>query len=240
MGWDVEAGTAAYVLREHKTAVVAMALDSVAGQLLTGDADGTVRLSESATGRCVRVFPWHRCPVQAVGFSPDGQHVVTATQGGTIGLWETAMARCVRILDWRPNEVTAIAWSPDGRFILVGSADGLLACWQAVDCRLQAAAEKGLSRSPQPAACSLLWQRQAHTGAVWGVAFMEDGSFALSAGYDASVCFWQVCHNRSVGAIEGHGAAVTAVTVSADGAVCVPGFEDGMVYAHALDWELES
>jgi hypothetical protein len=33
---------------------------------------------------------------------------------------------------------------------------------------------------------------------------------------------------------------VTAVTVSADGAVCVPGFEDGMVYAHALDWELES
>jgi WD40 repeat protein/serine/threonine protein kinase len=242
IGWNVEAGAAAYVLREHTTAVMAMAvfalppvnhrgLDTMAaGRLLTGDAEGTVRLSDSATGHCVRVFPWHRCPVQAVGFSPDGQHVVTATQGGTIGLWETAMARCIRVLDWRPNEVTAIAWSPDGRFILVGSADGLLACWAVP-------AEVYLAPGESP---GVKWERQAHTGAVEAVAFMGDGSFALSAGDDASVCFWHVGRNRSVGAIEGHGAAVTAVTVSPDGAVCVPGFEDGMVYAHALDWELES
>jgi WD40 repeat protein/serine/threonine protein kinase len=266
IGWNVEAGAAAYVLSEHKTAVMAMALSRVAGQLLTGDADGTVRLSDSATGHCVRVFPWHRCPVQAVGFSPDGQHVVTATQGGTIGLWETAMARCVRVLDWRPNEVTAIAWSPDGRFILVGSADGLLACWsvparKVPGSKFQVPSERLEASSGRPSVLNLepgtwnlelSWQRQAHTGAVRGVAFMGDGSFALSAGDDASVCFWQVCHKQyltpgespgakyCVGAIEGHGAAVTAVTVSADGAVCVPGFEDGMVYAHALDWELES
>src|SRR5207245_8051402 len=97
--------------------------------LLTGCADGMVRLWESATGRPVGKPLAHRGPVRAAAFLPDGTRLVTGSGDQLIRLWDINTAELLRQAP-HPAPVLALALSPDGRKVLTGGADGTARLWE--------------------------------------------------------------------------------------------------------------
>jgi WD40 repeat protein len=57
-------------------------------QVLTASADGTARIWEVASGRCLHVLSGHAEALHSAEWSPDGTQIVTTCSDGTIGLWD--------------------------------------------------------------------------------------------------------------------------------------------------------
>jgi WD40 repeat protein len=110
-------------------------------RVLTGSADGTVKLWDVATTRMVRTFVGHKRGVTAVALSPDGTRVLSGSEDKTIRLWEIATGRLIRTiyahLDATGGQVSSVAFSPDGKRLLSGSGgEGAAKLWDAETGRL--------------------------------------------------------------------------------------------------------
>ena len=58
------------------------------GKLIaTASSDATVRMWESATGKCVRTLEGHAGAVSAVAFSPANRQLATASTDETARIW---------------------------------------------------------------------------------------------------------------------------------------------------------
>jgi WD40 repeat protein/ankyrin repeat protein/serine/threonine protein kinase len=97
---------------------------------LSGSSDNTLKLWETATGRCVRTFEGHKGAVRSVTLSADGRFAVSGSGDHTIRIWDTATGACLRTLEGHEASVNSVALSPDGRFVLSGGADNTLRLWE--------------------------------------------------------------------------------------------------------------
>jgi WD40 repeat protein len=56
----------------------------------SGDLNGTLRLWEVTTGRCLRTIAAHGGPVTAVAISAGGDRIVSGSLDGTVRAWNTS------------------------------------------------------------------------------------------------------------------------------------------------------
>jgi WD40 repeat protein len=56
--------------------------------VISGSADRTVRLWDTATGRELAQFTGHEGGVSRVAFSPDGRRAISSDTEGVIKLWQ--------------------------------------------------------------------------------------------------------------------------------------------------------
>jgi WD40 repeat protein len=90
--------------------------------IVSGAADGTVKVWDASDGRLLRSLEDHTDGVNAVAVSPDGRWIVSGTADGAVSVWDRASGRLRRSLEDHTDAVTAVALSPDGRTIS-GSRD---------------------------------------------------------------------------------------------------------------------
>jgi WD40 repeat protein len=97
----------------------------------TGNADGNVRLWDTATQQEVGPpMSSDTNPVAAVAFSPDGTLMAAGSADGNVQLWDTATqqeAGPARVAG--AAEVDALAFSPDGKLLAAGGQDGAARFW---------------------------------------------------------------------------------------------------------------
>jgi GTPase SAR1 family protein len=139
-------------------------------RLLSGGADGTVRLWEAASGRELAVLEGHKGWVLSVGWSPDGARLLSGGEDGTVRLWEAASGRELAVLEGHTGSVRSVGWSPDGARLLSGGEDGTVRLWEAASGRELAVLE-------------------GHTGTVWSVGWSPDGGL-WAAGEFGLVLLW--------------------------------------------------
>jgi len=60
--------------------------------LISGTADGDVRLWDIPAKRCTRRFVGHTGPIRGISVSPDGNHAVTCSDDCTVRLWKVPVA----------------------------------------------------------------------------------------------------------------------------------------------------
>ncbi len=133
-------------------------------RLVTAGKDGTARVWEVATGRCLQVLDHNGIEVNSATFSADGKSIATTSDDGFVRLWDSTSGAAKRRLSPPHNdEANAAIFTPDGKRLVSGSHDGRLAVWNATT-----GAE--------------LWRRDAEIGAVEVVAVSSDGSFAAAGG----------------------------------------------------------
>src|SRR5262249_37013788 len=110
--------------------IYAVALSPDSQRIVTGGADGAVRLWDVHTGKQVGSPIRHPSSVQAVAFSPDGQMILSGSSDQTARLWEASTGRPLREPLRHQDKVVAVAFSPDGQVVLTGSYDNTARLWE--------------------------------------------------------------------------------------------------------------
>jgi len=176
-------------LEGHTAVVQALAFSADGRRLLSGAADGSVRLWD-ADGHRLAAFADQAGAVGAVAFAPDGERMAAGFGPRLDSVWALttpAPAPSPRLravaavfsageridLVGPEHGIYALAFTPDGRLLISGSGDGVVTVWDA-------ASGKRLHTVP------------AHSAPVRAVAIAADGTLLASAGNDGVVRLWRL------------------------------------------------
>jgi WD40 repeat protein len=217
--------------------------------VLSGGADGTLKLWSALSGRCLRTMKGHGEWVTSVGLSADGRIALSGSADRTLRLWQMEDGRCVRVFEGHRNWVLAAALSADGRLAVSGGGDGNVKLWETATgaCLRTLDGHEG----PVLAVCSsgdgsrilsgsrdrtlLLWEAATgqplmtfagHTDRVLAAALSAEGNYALSGGGDRTLRLWDTATGRCLRVFEGHQGSVSSVCFSAGGGYVLSGSED--------------
>jgi WD40 repeat protein len=162
------AAASRHVFLGHEGTVSGVAFSPDGQYVLSGSADGTLRLWDVETGEEVRIFTGHDDVIWSVAFSPDGQYVLSGSglpgsEDRTLRLWEVDTGEEVRIFA-SSRSVASVTFSSDGQYALSGS-DGTLRLWDV-------------------ATGQEVRVFYGHDRGVWDGAFSPNGQYVLSGSGD--------------------------------------------------------
>jgi WD40 repeat protein len=90
---------------------------------------GDVRLWDSETGECLKVYRGHKDTVRSVVWSPDQHYVLSASHDRSVRIWESGKERSIHILEGHGQCVVNAVWTLDGKGILSCDSSGGLRSW---------------------------------------------------------------------------------------------------------------
>jgi WD40 repeat protein/tRNA A-37 threonylcarbamoyl transferase component Bud32 len=189
----------------HPKKVTAVAFGPDGRALLTGGADGTVRLWQRAPGKLPERDWAHELPVLGAAISPDGRWVLTGECHKFNPDVGAARLRPVEgpdagIVLPHPNKVRAVAFSPDSKTALTACDDGRVRFWD-----VPTGAARGAAL--------------VQAGPLLDLAVSRDGRFILTGTGDGTAHLWDATTRKEVVPPLRHpdGQAVYAVAFGADG-----------------------
>lgn len=201
---EVDTGKVIQAFQGHKagTGINAVALAKSGTQIVSGGADGTLRLWDVKTGRELHQFPGIKDVVRSVDFSADAKRILSGHSGMPsdflVRLWDADKAQEIRALKGHTRDVTAVFFLADGKSALSTGSDGAGIVWN-----LDTGKEI---------------RRLNHAGGIYGAALSPDGKRALTAGFgDKTVRLWDIETARELAQFPNHGGAALGVAFSRDG-----------------------
>lgn len=147
------------------------AFSSDGKRIVSGGADGTVRVWDTGTAKELQSTKVDRTTVMAVAFLPDDKRIVSAGSDGVIRIWDAATGKELKKLEGHTGTVAALAVTHDGKRIVSAGHDKTVRVWDI---------DKGTE----------LRCFRGHTAAVQAVAVSPDGKTALSGGEDNTARLW--------------------------------------------------
>jgi WD40 repeat protein/tRNA A-37 threonylcarbamoyl transferase component Bud32 len=184
-------------LQGHSGGVKSVAFSPDGSRLLSGSADGTIRLWDAASGQELHALNGHTGVVWSVAFSRDGCRLASGSDDGTIKLWDTASRQELRTFKRHTGAIKSVAFNADGSRLASGSEDQTIKIWDAVSGQ----EVRTLTR---------------HTGPVWTVAFSPDGHRLASGSHDTTVRLWDVGSGKELFLLQ-HTSGPNCVVFSSDG-----------------------
>jgi len=246
-GQGMGSTTPACITVSHAESVYSSSFSPDGRLLASGSYDGTVKLSDAATGALVHTLV-QASTVWSVAFSPDGKLLASGLRDGEVKLWNVATGTEVRTLTGHTDIVWSVVFSPDGKFLASGSEDKTVKLWDiatgAVVRTLVAHSEAATCVAFSPDGTLLasgMWEEvelwNAATGEevrtlvghvyyVNSVAFSPDGRLLASGSSDSTIKLWDVATGAVVRTLAGHTGRVWSVAFSPDGKLLASGADD--------------
>jgi WD40 repeat protein len=221
-------------LAGHAGGTLAIACSSDGTLVLTGGADGMVRLWDARTGQELFRCEGHKGPVTGVALASNDR-LVSGSQDRTVRIWDRWGGKLMFTVTDYPGPVRSLAvsqkedrlltagWGTEVWLQDLGRAQGI-PFGHSVPVTCVAFSPDGKSflagtdsgSGPDDNAVVLwniekrtqVWRGRGHTRPVRSVAFSADGSRAVSASDDRTVRIWSVEKGTEVQCLEGHRTAV--------------------------------
>jgi WD40 repeat protein len=176
-GWLGEnLGEKSILSLSHPATVYSAAFSPDGHSLVTGAADGKVRIWDSETGQLLKTINAYDFDAYSVSFSPDGKTLASGGEGGMLSLWDAATGEQLQQFG-EFMRVRSVAFSPDGKLLASGSSDMLVHLWE-VATGLEVRSFVG------------------HASEVWSVVFSPDGRQLASGSEDKTVKLWEVATGK--------------------------------------------
>lgn len=126
--WDAQTRKKIVELTGHTQEITTVAFAPGSTRILTGSADGSVRIWDSE-GLLLRQILAHPLPVRAVSVSADGQWFATGSDDAAARIWRLDSGEEWLTLSGHQGPVYAVEFSPDGEKLLTASRDGTARLW---------------------------------------------------------------------------------------------------------------
>lgn len=209
---------------EHRSTVYSVAIASNGKGRATGDSNGLVWLSTSASpdaeGSALRA---HRGVVSALSFSADGSRLATGGVDGVVTVWDVASRTQLHSFQGHLGRIHDVRFAADGRTVASASEDGTTRLWNELS-----------DRSSQLFGI--------HEQPVFSMAYSPDGT-RLAVGIGSSsktpggiVKVWDMPSIRLVTAFHAAEERVLALAYSTDGRRLITGGYD----SHVRVWDAET
>ncbi|MBT6918976.1 MAG: protein kinase [Planctomycetaceae bacterium] len=194
-------------------------------RLVTGSADGTVRLWRDAADAQPRFTIDAR--VRTTSLSPDGRFLAAGTSLGMVRVWDTKEGRACVDQKISTSSINNICWHPQCAEIAVAGSDGTVSLWTFDDIFDSQKEKYDLHAVANFQHDETMTK---HRRRVFSVSYAKSGDVLASAGEDGSARLWHRGKNEQ-GSIIRHPGRVFCVAFSADGEnpILATGCEDGVV-----------
>ncbi|HZY85561.1 MAG TPA: sigma-70 family RNA polymerase sigma factor, partial [Gemmataceae bacterium] len=128
---DVTSGAVVRAFQGHDHNVLCLAFTTDGKALASGSYDGTVRVTDVATGKEGRKFRVMKEPAWAVALSPDATLAACGDQADTtVLLWDVTTGKELRRLTRSGSGSIRLAFSADGRTLAATDGGGGLRLWE--------------------------------------------------------------------------------------------------------------
>ena len=194
--WDAHTGAPGPVLSSPPSAINEVSFSPNGELLITASDDGRARVWDAHDGKPVLTCVGHAGAVLAAAFSPDGSRIATGGADATIRIFRSADGEMLNVIPIHNTAIEALAYAPDGRHLLSGS-DQIAEVWDAES------GEKTQSL-------------RGHTGSIKRVAYVFDGSQAMTASNDGTARIWDIASGRVLLVLREHRSPVVAIQSSAN------------------------
>lgn len=216
--WDTTTRQCVQTLSGHPGGVTALALSADFHYLLSGGADGCVRLWDCASGHCLQQYQHHEQPLKAVALSADARYALSIAHNKVACQWPLRKPKQLQTLICsRIPEV--IALSADGHLVAV-SADNQVWLW-----------------SISSGQCVVTLKVDT---VVTALVLDIDGQRVILGDAQGQIAIWGVTRKQCEHRLQGHQAAIQALTLALDGRYLLSTDEKGVVKQWVLDWKMEA
>ena len=164
--WDVETGAEIHRYIGHSAPVNRATFNPDGRMILSGSADGSLRLWYTDSGAELQRIP-QSDGVEGVAFSPDGRLALSGARDSSVTLTDVTTGEEIHRFEGHTDIVRSVAFSPDGELGYSASLDGAVIVWDL-------------------AAGNKLFSFNEHEYSVLSVDISPDGERALSVGFDTS------------------------------------------------------
>eukprot|EP00741_Cyanophora_paradoxa_P009357 tig00000144_g9065.t1 len=218
-------------------------LNSGCTRLASSSKDGTVRVWDVPTQRCLLVLGGHTAAVSCVKWGGEGL-LYTASHDRTVKVWSPADGKLVRTLEGHAHWVNTMALSTEYALRTGAFEHGEAAPEEAEAAAAKAKQRYEAARGPHPERLAtgsddftiILWEPAAgkkaiarltgHQALVNHVVFSPDGRTLATASFDKSVKLWEAATGRFLGNLRAHVGHVYQVAWSADSRLLVSASKD--------------
>lgn len=116
-------------LSGHNGQICAVEFTPSGKQIVSGAADGKIKIWDVESGQCQRTLDGHSEWVHSVAVSPDGRFLASGGRDALVKLWELDSGRHLTNFAGHTGIVKSVAYSPDGKLLASCGRDRTIKIW---------------------------------------------------------------------------------------------------------------
>lgn len=254
--WDCVTGSLLHTLEGHQEPITSC-LWSSPGTVVTGAADGVMKVWEVDARRCVRTFRPHQALISRLVPSASGNWHFSASWDMTIKAWN-ARHRERFSFPAGTQAITALAPTPNDAFLAAAYWDGTVRFWNVangklhdefvahdgslVGCcvtpdgkRLVTCGQDGVMLAFNTDEMGIARYINQHSGEVYRVVYSPDNLGVISASHDGRLRIWDRNDAQEIGCLDSNLGPTTSLAISPDRQLWAIGYLDGAIRM----WDVE-